>query len=143
MKQSLNVSQIIFDLDYWLGLQVVTKKLDDAERKQLMVALREYLGPIPSHQLVPAPMDGRVRLAFECPNDWCLSQLTMSCDPESTLAKGTAHATCPGCYGSMKLLPRKVQCPTCRGYGKLCVDDYLDISTVCWRCHGAKEIDRE
>lgn len=37
----------------------------------------------------------------------------------------------------------KVQCPTCRGYGKLCVDDYLDINTVCWRCQGAKEVDRE
>lgn len=38
---------------------------------------------------------------------------------------------------------QKSQCPTCRGYGQLCVDDYLDINVMCWRCQGAKEIDHE
>lgn len=40
------------------------------------------------------------------------------------------------------LTAEKIQCPTCHGYGKLCVDDFLDINTVCWRCQGAKEVDR-
>lgn len=38
------------------------------------------------------------------------------------------------------LSPRLVQCPTCRGHKKLCVDDYLQITSVCWKCHGKGEI---
>lgn len=150
MSQRTDISKIIFELDYWLALQMLhaRKDLPEAEKdlvqKQFAHALREYLGAIPTALLLPPPtINGRIKFAFECHTTWCKAQVTMAIDPKSQLAEGTIQPPCPGCHGPLQVLPRKVQCPICRGYGRICVSDYLDINHVCWKCNGAKEIDRE
>lgn len=59
------------------------------------------------------------------------------CDAEEWTSEAArlAHAVV------LLLRPRPVQCPTCRGHKTLCVDDYLQITSVCWKCHGKGEIE--
>jgi hypothetical protein len=47
MSWSPKVAQLIADLDYWLGVQVLQRALSVDERKEFARAIREYLGPLP------------------------------------------------------------------------------------------------
>ena len=74
------------------------------------------------------------RIARETPGEpedaaWCDAEEWM------TDAAQLAHAVV------LLLRPRLVQCPTCHGHKKLCVDDYLQLTSVCWKCNGKGEIE--
>ena len=58
-------------------------------------------------------------------------------DPEewTTDAAQLAHAVV------LLLRPRLVTCPTCRGHKKLCVDDYLQLTSTCPTCRGLGEVE--
>ena len=60
-------------------------------------------------------------------------------DPEewTTDAAELAHAVV------LLLQPRRVTCPTCHGHKQLCVDDYLQLTSPCWRCGAVGTIEVE
>jgi len=59
------------------------------------------------------------------------------CDAEEWMSEAAqlAHAVV------LLFRPRLVTCPTCRGHKNLCVDDYLQLTSMCWKCHGKGEIE--
>jgi hypothetical protein len=58
-------------------------------------------------------------------------------DPEEWTSEAAqlAHAVV------LLLRPRRVMCPTCRGHKKLCVDDYLQLTSPCPTCKALGEIE--
>jgi hypothetical protein len=59
------------------------------------------------------------------------------CDAEEWMSEAAqlAHAVV------LLLRPRTVMCPTCRGHKTLCVDDYLQLTSPCWKCGGLGTIE--
>lgn len=58
-------------------------------------------------------------------------------DPEewTSTAAELAHAVV------VLLRPRRITCPTCQGHKQLCVDDYLQLTSPCWKCGALGEIE--